>query len=176
MAANIIEAMEKFSRKMESFKKSDDKKNPLPESADQKLQKRINLTEEERLAAIKNEYENFKNPLSREIESDEEALLKAYELFTALNELKKSFEGQGASLKSCQIDCSLCHKSEYTKPACSKFIFLQCWLYFEKNIRDYIPVIEENKNGSHDIAFADAEDFHFYSREKEIWESIAALY
>ena len=176
MAKDIIEAMEKFSKKIVSFKRAENKSFVMNESSEKKLQETINLSEQERVSAIKKEYENFKNPLSREIETDENALLKAFEIFMSLTELKKNSDGEGASLRNFEIDCSICRKSEYTKPACSKFIFLQSWFYFEKKITEYIPVICLSDKGYCYIDFSDADSCRFNSREKEIWQTVASIY
>ncbi|MBE6354795.1 hypothetical protein [Treponema sp.] len=176
MAKDIIEAMENFTKKMDSFKHAENKSFAVNESSEKKLQEKINRSEQERVSAIKKEYENFKNPLSREIETDENALLKAFEIFMSLTELKKNSDGEGASLRSFEIDCSICRKSEYTRPACSKFIFLQSWFYFEKKVTEYIPVICRSDKGHYFIDFLSADENRFYSREKEIWQTVASLY
>lgn len=176
MAENIAEAMEKLSKKISLFKKSENKTFVPSESKEKKLEKLIKINQAEKIEAIKKEYLNFKNPLSKEIENDREALLKAFEIFKSVSEIKKNTKSNESYLKSFQIDSSVCHKSEYTKEACSKFIFLQCWFYFEKNIKEYLPVIKKDKDSFTSIDFIEKEEVSFSSREKEIWSTVSSLY
>ena len=79
----ITDALADFSKKLSRFEQAEEKEFIKPVSKDAPLQKKINLTEEEKIERIKAEYEKYINPVSKEIEEDEEAVLSALRIFKA---------------------------------------------------------------------------------------------
>ena len=157
---SITDALSNFSKKLSRFEQAENAEFVKPVSKDAQLQKKINLTEEEKIEKIRLEYQKYVNPVSKEIEEDEEAVLSALRIFKAAKsaELAEVSQKKGEGLTAIhQMDfkSSLCQKQEYFYG--KNLIYLTYWLQTVHNESDWIPSIYKNASGERFLEFVLAE-------------------
>ena len=165
---NVSNIFVKFSKKLDSFSRAqeDQRRIVRKESKNALLKSRIAENEEEKRNRIIESYRAFKVPSSRGIEEDEEALLKAYELYKNLLEMQEKSRKDKVFIRRAEIYAPLCEKDFYFSD--EKIVFLIAWLRFEKNITDYVPAIIKDASSSPYLDFIEAETFRFSPEQKEI--------
>ena len=165
---NVSNIFVKFSKKLDSFSRAEENQRKIvrKENKNAFLKSRIAESEEEKRNKIIETYRAFKIPSSRGTEEDEEALLKAYELFKTLQEMKEKSGKEKVFIRRAEIYAPFCEKDFYFSD--DKIIFLIAWLKFEKNITDYVPFIVSTGTSSPYLDFAEAETFRYSPEQKEI--------
>ena len=157
---NLSQAFEKFTDKFSRYKSAEEKDKSFlkPVSTDQKLQQHIIQEENDKLEKLKAVLEQYRNPVSKEIEEDETALLKAWELYKKIREAENSVKDEKTFLKEFKIHSPVACKSEYTTGI--KLAYLQWWFIQTHGEEKVVPVIKEERNFFY-IDFEDAQTFHF---------------
>ena len=155
----ITDALADFSKKLSRFEQAEEKEFIKPVSKDAPLQKKINLTEEEKIERIKAEYEKYINPVSKEIEEDEEAVLSALRIFKAARvaeqtEVSQKKEKQ-TSIHQLDFKSPLCQKQEYVYG--KNLIYLTYWLQTVHGEKEWIPSIYKFISGERFLEFIPAE-------------------
>ena len=153
-----------FSKKCSKLSEEAKDQVKLPQSKEKLLQDQIMLQEEERAEALKKQYQDFLNPQTKDIEEDEESLLNCYNLFCRINEISAEYEKE--RLRSLELVCPICKKSEYTQG--QSFAFLRLW--FLNTIKDcqYLPQIIQAENGQFYLDFISRELWTPDSLEREL--------
>ena len=153
---------------------------------DELLQKKINSREQEYMRAILSSYAKYMNPYrtlgknSREaavISGDEDNLLRAYNLFKAVNEANRKIGDSETFINIGFVESPLTSKQAYTSGG--EFIYLQCWLIYEQGTRDFIPVIEEVEERmviTNRLRFVPLRTFSFSFQDREVIRAVEEAY
>lgn len=168
---NITLTLAEFSKKIMAFNKGAEVYIRENTSAIKNLQEKIREEEKDRINYLKARFAEYLEPVTKEIEEDEENLIKAYNLFCQINEIMEKMPDHTTHLKSLLIASPLCHKSEYTSELPSEdFSFLRLWFLVKNPSSNYVPEIvkQDNQAESYAIDFIDIEMWHQTSLEKEI--------
>lgn len=176
-STNISNVFLKFSKKLEAFSRAEDSDKRIYKSDDKdaRLQKVIDDSETAARNSVIETYSSFKLPASKAVDEDEEALFKAYNLYKAIEELNRGEGGasggvQTVFIKRYEIENPIVKKDFYVTG--NKFVYLQAWLYFEKGVKDAVPVIEKEESGKVLLEFEPYDSHHFSAYEKETLEII----
>ena len=173
----ILQTIQEFTQKLEEFSQRGGVRIPQANSESEKLtrlQNQINQQDEEKMDRLRAQFLEFLEPMTQDIEQDEEDLIKAYELFCQLKSLNEQAGDRQTHLKSMAITSPLCHKGEYTGVGTSgnsRFAFLRLWFVTMKPDAQFVPEITESVNGSFVLEFTDIELWQPASLEKEIMQS-----
>lgn len=180
MSTYISEAFSKFSDKLKRF-------NEAEQSSRKILKKNSDFSGEnlkERSDRLKNNvvatYKIYKSPFeslgtdsvrAAGIDSDEELLFKAYNLYKSAMDLNLINQDEIGStyIKDVEIFSPLAQKALYTSGGQSVYLF--AWLYFEKNCREYFPFFEEKEAGTK-LCFTKRGKIFKNIQEKEIFKII----
>ena len=139
----------------------------------------VDYYEEEFKLSVAGNYRKYRFPyktlgssssIADAILKDEERLLSAYNLFKAVKEANAQFAKYETFIVDNVIATPLNVMDQYTTG--DEFIYLQCWLYFEKKIRDFIPFMNVNPDGTYRLQFASASDYRWNHTDKEIFAVI----
>ena len=157
-----------FSKKFDKLSDADKEQLEIPESKEKKLQDEINRQEEEREAELRRRFSDFIEPRTQDIEKDEEDLLKAYELYCALNELCEAAakEGSTARPRSLELTSPLCRRDDYTLG--DEMAFLRLWFLQKNPETDVVPEFIRNENGQFFLDFTERELWTPEGLEKEL--------
>ena len=171
-SGNVSNIFLKFSERLEKFKNAGEKDRKFLKSVNKDLilQDLINESEEEKKNKILNIYSSFRLPYSKSIEEDENSLLMCYNLFKAVNDLNTNCGADNTYVKNIEFECPLVHKDFYVSG--DKFIYLQCWLYFEKSITDFQPVLSIENSGKVRLDFTEFDLKNFSSDGRFVFEII----
>lgn len=182
----IIELMDDFSKKISTTNES---QNIILKATHSSIQEKINDRESERKEFLRKQMKNFFEPQTKDIEEDEESLLKAYTLFCKIKEIHKENGDNRTHLKAFSIVSPLCAKAEYIsgvqnqfktnvateknpvkeslQPAKVKsdfFCFLRLWFLETNPEAEFIPVMEadfsSNINQNTELKKIDSKDFY----------------
>lgn len=170
MKKNILGAISEFSKKLSKFEESEKSERIESTSDSTKLQNEISLSEEERKLFLYNEYKNYDEPITREIEEDEENLLKAYELFKQIEEINLKSSSENIRIVDNRIFCPICNKTDYIQK--NKFVYLKIWFILHKKDSDVVPEISSTLNKKYCLDFIKKEDWKPTSAEKEMLQII----
>ncbi|EID86036.1 hypothetical protein MSI_04680 [Treponema sp. JC4] len=174
---NITEALSNFSKKLSRFEEAQDKEFVKPQSKDAALQKKINLTEEEKIEKIKAQYGKYLNPVSREIEEDEEAVLSALRIFKAAKNAEQTEVSQKkekqTSIHQLDFKSPLCQKQEYLYG--KNLLYLTYWLQTVHGEKEWIPSIYKFTSGERFLEFIPAETKHYDYEETSILNILKTL-
>lgn len=184
MAENksIWKAFSDFSKKFERFQKSENSTR-IDSNQNLNLQNLINENENSKKTAVLNSFKNYEIPYTKEIEEDENSLLKAYEIFKATLEINKKFADEKTFLMDFKLASPITKKANYIYGG--EFIYLQLWFRLCKKIKDFVPILkkvsfdfadkisDEKKLGEKSaenfvLSFVSSDDFEFDSKQKEI--------
>ena len=122
MSETIYDAFSEFSKKFARFKKSGESL-PKRKSEDDFLQDKINAGEAARKQAVSKSYRIYRDPFgelgktserARAIYDDEQALLRAYNLFKAVTEASGGKSDKETFVSSFTIESPLARKNAYT--------------------------------------------------------------
>ncbi len=176
----IVRAVSAFSKKLSRFTEANQNAEPArPMRADEIRQKKVDYYEEEFKLSVAGNYRKYRFPyktlgssssIADAILKDEERLLSAYNLFKAVKEANAQFAKYETFIVDNVIATPLNVMDQYTTG--DEFIYLQCWLYFEKKIRDFIPFMNVNTDGTYRLQFASASDYRWNHTDKEIFAVI----
>ena len=174
---NITDALSNFSKKLSRFEEAEEKEFVKPVSKDSPLQKKINLSEEEKIERIKAEYEKYANPVSKEIEEDEEAVLSALRIFKAAKLAEQTEAAQKkekqTSIHQLDFKSPLCQKQEYVYG--KNLIYLTYWLQTVHGETEWIPSIYKFISGERFLEFIPAETKHYDYEENAILKVLKSL-
>lgn len=171
---NILGVISEFSKKLSKFEESENSVRVSNVSDETKLKNEILLSEEERKTFILSEYKNYSEPVTKEIEDDEECLLKAYDFFKQIEEIKGKSAEANIKIMDSRLFCPLCTNSDYTQT--KNFIFLQIWFVHHNKDKSFVPVISSVAEKKYCIDFIKIEDWKLNSSEKEILQIIEKNY
>lgn len=181
MQQNIAEVFSNFSQKFARFSKSPDAKRVVPPSKDSYYEEKLRERGEKLRSSVAQTYKVYRAPFEAlgetsdravSIDRDEQALLKAYNLYKSCMDIDKENQDEvGATyIKNVEIYSPLADKASYTQGG--QFIYLLCWLYFEQNCNEFVPYFKEN-DGRNVLCFASGDSFSFADpHEMEIFELV----
>lgn len=173
MSETIYDAFSEFSKKFARFKKSGESL-PKRKSEDDFLQDKINAGEAARKQAVSKSYRIYRDPFgelgktserARAIYDDEQALLRAYNLFKAVTEASGGKSDKETFVSSFTIESPLARKNAYTFGG--NFIYLVCHLMFEEGVSDFVPVLNE-EGASYRLSFVPAASFRFEQKDSDV--------
>ncbi|WP_027728684.1 hypothetical protein [Treponema sp. C6A8] len=174
---NITDALSNFSKKLSRFEEAEDKEFIKPVSKDAPLQKKINLTEEEKIARIKAQYEKYVNPVSKEVEEDEESVLSALRIFKAAKLAEQTEISQKkekpTSIHEINFKSPICQKNDYVYG--KNLIYLTYWLQTFHGEKEWIPSIYKFNSGERFLEFIPAETKHYDYEENAILNVLKTL-
>lgn len=140
---SVSKAFGAFSKKLKAFVASEGE-DPKFESGSSLLQERIKEREAVRYNNIVSYYKKFTTP-DASIAEDQENLLKAYNLYKGLRTLNQQAGDQNSFIKASEIISPLTQKARYTSGG--DFIYLTAWFLYEKQIEDFVPLLEKREDG-----------------------------
>lgn len=170
MANKFSDTMLAFSKQFSKFKNSGREEPVKSETPNHKLQKQIDNFESDRKTRIERQYDSYKNPVSQQIEGDEENLIKAYNLFKGALDLNSASGDERTHLESLRVASPLTQKSEYITG--SAFCFLRLWFLEAHADATHVPVVAKH-NENYFIEFIPKDEYQFTSMEKEIMQITA---
>lgn len=169
---SVSQALADFSEKFARFAADPQAVEGLKvESPLKTLQDQINERESERALVLRRQFMDFVSPLTSDIEDDEEALLKAYKLYCQLVELNETAGDAATHLRDFSITSPLCRKSEYTGGD-GRFCYLRLWFAATNPDALFMPVMEQDANGSWYLTFVEKELWKPTLLEKEIMQVV----
>ena len=168
------EAFNAFANKLQRFISSggeEPKRAPLPRSE----QERIHDALSEQKKAVISRYRLFLNA-DASVAADQAELLAAYNLFKAAQEANAAHATESTHLDGVPLVSPLTKNDRYTIGG--DFIYLQLWLYHEKQAADYIPLLKPQPEGSesYTLTFVPARHYHPTYDDKEKADVIRACY
>ena len=169
---NPIKVLNAFSKKIARLSDEDLENPPAPLSKDKKLQDQIKARQLDRQTYLVRKYKDFQEPLTNDIEEDEENLIKAYDFFCKLTELceKEKAENPETQLHSLELSNPLCLRDDYTLG--DSMAFLRLWFLDKYKDAGIIPEFKRAENGSFYLIFTERELWTPSSLEKEILRSL----
>ena len=179
MAQSVSDAFSKFSKKFAKFKSQPEPERSKLTRQDELLQEQINRQEERYEFAVIGSYNIYKSPLvalgknssrGKSIDEDEQSLLKAYKLFKTVQDANTANGDKTTFITKTEIESPIAKKDSYTRGG--QFIFLQCWLRFEQGCNDFVPVLEEDKNGHFHLRFHPESQVKLSAKDKELIEKV----
>lgn len=150
------------------------------------IQNKINAKEEDYRTLIISSYSKYLNPyrvlgknssMAQAIDNDEKNLLKAYKLFKAVQEANTSIGDINTFVNIPNIHSPLTERQCYTEGG--EFIYLQCWLMFSQNIKDFIPelvAVQENFQTRYVLQFSLTKNYGWSFQDKEVLATIQSAY
>ncbi len=183
MSQNIQDVLSSFSQKLSRFNKSPDsvRVSSQQRAKTEYLEEKIRERADRLRSSVVSTYKIYRAPLealgeksdrAASIDRDEQALLKAYNLYKSCMDIDKENQDEiGAThIKNVELYSPLADKASYTTGG--QFIYLLCWLYFEQNCQEFMPFFKEIE--SHFVlCFSRSDGFQFADpHEKEIFELV----
>ena len=168
-------ALKDFAAKFSRARKEGSLDEVKVESELKPLQESVEEYETRRIDTIKKQFDDFMNPVTQEIEKDEENLIKAYELYCKLVEACESAGDSGTMLRDYSLTSPLCKRVEYTSGNC--FLYLRLWFLQVTPDAKFVPEISAVPGGavpSYVLTFIDKEMWQPTIAEKEIMQVIQA--
>ena len=187
--AGITESLSAFSEKLKRFNDAGKTDRTVKPAENQQLQRQIRDREERLKSTVIATYKNYKAPFeamgqlsdrAKAMDQDERSLFKAYNLFSgAMNLNENGEDGKSAGNEGADTETTFISRIEILSPLTQKsayttggqFIYLMMWLYFEKNCREYMPVLAEKENGW-SLGFVHAKNYSFENHDREIFEIV----
>ena len=167
--AAVSDFSEKYSRaKLEGTAEDARIVSPL-----EPVQEKINDYENERIEKIQKQLLEFFEPLTQDIEEDEENLVKAYKLYCQLMELNEAQGDSETHIKDFSITSPLCKKTEYTSG--ERFLYLRMWFLTTNPDSIYVPEITALAGGSFVMIFLEKDLWKPSITEREIQQIISAM-
>ena len=169
---SVSQALADFSEKFTRFAADPQAVEELKvESPLKTLQDQINERETERVSLLRRQFLEYACPMTSDIEEDEEALLKAYKLYCMLVEANEAAGDTTTHLRDFSITSPLCRKNEYTGTD-GRFVFLRLWFAATNPDALFMPVMEQDANGSWSLTFVEKEIWKPTLLEKEIMQVV----
>lgn len=167
-------ALKNFAAKFSRAKKEGSLDEVKVESELRPVQESVEEYEARRLDAIKKQFDDFMNPVTQEIEQDEENLIKAYELYCKLVEACDTTGDTGTRLRDYSLLSPLCKKTEYTGG--DRFLYLRLWFLKVTPDVKFVPEITAVPGGTvpvYVLTFIDKDMWHPGLAEKEILQAVS---
>ena len=169
----VAQAFSEFAAKLKRYSQQEGEVSPAPTQTAPSpvLQQTIDEREAAFRASVLGAYARYKNP-SKDIALDMQNLLKAYNLFKAVQEAGNPTgdggELDGTHLSYAEYTSPLCRNSNYTKGA--SFIYLIASFMYEQNVSDYVPVfVKSLKTPSYDVlSFIPAQEAEFSMEQRQV--------
>ena len=133
-----------------------------------RLQEVILEREAERISYIKKRYAEYDNPLTPDIEEDENSIRQAYELFRNIELLNQTSGNKKTRIRYFEISSPVCRKAEYTDLNADRFLFLRIWFLKNNPEVEFLPELARNEKGDFYIDFLSRELWKPNAAEKEI--------
>ena len=169
ISENMQKAFSEFSSKFSRYLHSEVHNEPdFLKKEDKILHQRLDEKEEEENKEILKKYNLILNDQTPD--SDKEQLFAAYNLFKAIKEAEKQFATSDVNLKKDILVTTLEQKTELTTGP--DFIYLRCWLMFEKKAEDLVPQFTANSDGTFSLTFVPARFAQYSLADKEIMRVI----
>ena len=167
---SMIQTLNEFSQKIQALSQGAEVSIYEKTSDSSRLQAQINQHEEDRQKYLKSRLAEYFNPLTQDVEQDEENLMKAYQLFLKIQEINKTDGDSATHLKSYLLTSPLCRKAEYTAEHSENFSLLRFWFAVNNPETAFVPEIVEMENtpGTFALDFIDIDMWQQTSFEKEI--------
>ena len=168
---SMLQTLNDFSKKMHAMAQGAEVSFQKEASSMENLQTQINQQEEEHIKSLQSRFSEYLNPVTQDIEKDEDDLIKAYKLFCQLVELNQTAGDKTTHLKSFQLTSPLCRKAEYTSAVPSEsFSLLRLWFVVNNPEAVFVPemVQLENAPGTFALDFIDIDMWQQTSFEKVI--------
>ena len=180
MSQNIQDVLSSFSQKLSRFNKATDSQRVVPVSKNSYYEEKLRERGERLTVSVVATYKIYRAPFealgehsdrAASIDRDEQALLKAYNLYKSCMEIDAENRDDIAQtyVRSVDIASPLADKASYTTGG--QFIYLVAWLYLEQNCQEFMPFFEEREN-HYRLLFSRADSFSFDAHDKEIFEVI----
>ncbi len=175
MSQNLADAISSFSQKFARFSGQAAQERNLPPTENTILQGQINDREERMKSAVLGTYKIYKSPFEAlgkdsnralAIDSDEQLLLKAYNLYEAVANVNSEKSDDTTCLRHIEISTPLSEKYSYTSGG--QFVYLLCWLMFEQNKKEFIPEFVEFESGKFALKFFPGEKYEFDQKMREV--------
>ena len=169
----IRTSLKDFTAKFSRAKKEGSLDDVKVESELKPVQDSVEEYEARRIDAIKKQFDDFMNPVTQEIEQDEENLIKAYELYCKLVETCDAAGGNGTTLRDFSLTSPLCKRVEYTSG--DRFLYLRLWFLQVTPDAKFVPEITAVPGGavpSYVLTFIDKDMWQPNLSEKEILQVI----
>ena len=169
---SVSQALADFSEKFTRFAADPQAVEELKvESPLKTLQDQINERETERVSLLRRQFLEYACPMTSDIEKDEEDLLKAYKFYCMLVEANEAAGDTTTHLRDFSLISPLCRKSEYTDTD-GRFVFLRLWFAATNPDALFMPVMEQDSNGSWYLTFVEKELWKPTLFEKEIMQVV----
>ncbi len=166
-------AVSDFSEKYSRAKSEGSAEEVKIVSALEPVQEKINDYEKERIEKIKKQFMDFFNPLTQDIEEDEENLVKAYKLYCQLVELNETVGDFETHIKDFSITSPLCKKTEYISG--ERFLYLRLWFLTTNPDSAYVPEITALAGGGFSMTFMEKDLWKPSITEREIQQIISTM-
>lgn len=161
-----LQVMDEFAKKMKSIRNSESFSFSDKESKNtnlKKIQNKISEIQNAQEEKILSQYKAFVNPVSKEIEEDENELLECFEEFLKINFRKNELNDEESVIF---IKSSIPKKTHYTSG--TDFIYLRAWFKYEKEKAEFVPTLVKNESGFFRLTFIPAENAQYSIQEKHI--------
>lgn len=166
-------ALKSFAAKFSRAKSEGSLDEVKVESELRPVQESVEEYEARRVETIKKQFDDYMNPVTQEIEQDEENLIKAYELYCKLVETCEAAGGNGTTLRDFSLTSPLCKRVEYTSG--ERFLYLRLWFLQVTPDARFVPQITAVSGGavpSYVLTFIDKDMWQPALPEKEILQAI----
>ncbi len=162
----------RFSEKLNRFNRAaEGERNFLAsDTSDAGIKRKIQESEEERRSRIAADYTALRFSASKSVEEEREGVYRCYCLYKSVLELNETSGDARNCIRAVEFDASVLHAKSCFGGR--KFINIQAWLYFEKGVCDFVPVLTENPSGKTRLDFVDFERHRFSAEEREVLEEI----
>lgn len=167
---SLSSAVSQFSKQISRFNQSGGEDFVRRKNSDELLQEKIDISENERMEKLKRNFLLYANPVTQDIEADEEALLSAFQLYKQILEINKTYAEHRTYLLNIKIASPLCAKSEYTQK--NKFSFLRLWFLRQTEHDGFVPVMEHDESRFY-LSFIPKDNYTLSTFEKEILQAIS---
>ncbi len=167
-----VNAFRNFEKKLKRYTESTDESIEI-KSQDHLIKQVIKesaVTYKDKVIRI---YQEYIEPQSIQTEQDQDALVKAYDMYKAMLDLNDRMGDTTTRVSSFTISSILARNQLYTVN--DKFVYLQMWFMNEKGYNDYVPVMVQTKNG-YRLDFVDPDDFAFTGNNRRIASIINEYY
>ncbi len=183
MGQNIQDVLSSFSKKLSRFNNSQNSvRLSSPERAKTEyLEEKLRERAERLRSSVISTYKIYRAPFealgeksdrAASLDRDEQALLKAYNLYKSCMDIDKENQDEIGTthIRNVELYSPLADKASYTTGG--QFVYLLCWLYFEQNCQEFLPFLKDIDN-HFVLCFSRTEGFQFAdSHEKEIFELV----
>ena len=153
---SAAEAFGAFAQKLQRFISAGGER-PATASHPRTAQEALNQALSEQKKAVITRYKSFLSP-DQAIAKDQTELVAAYELFKAVQEANATHGTEATHLDGVPLVSPLSKADRYTIGG--DFVYLQCWLCYERGITDYTPELCAHTDEVWRLQFVPARHHH----------------